>query len=272
MDRPRTSRFFADSFWPHRAYQPESAAISIRSVDTSSRSARLDDGCSLIPMPQDTLSGSDRSMRHNTFGLPEDTLFDRRRHTEKEGSGYPGSFSGLRSLRRRASSVRQKSFLKSIFQKPTEEVLVQQEVESSNTERHGVLSRLRRAASMSQGRNRRPSTSTSSALHSREPRAFNPVLEVPQVDIDVPKNSHIPTGGAAARAAAAAQNEMYGSTRSLALHDSLRIWEPKITNDCESGIGIDLRDRSDELVNLELPLARMGRNHRSHQPMEISRY
>jgi F-box and WD-40 domain protein 1/11 len=46
--------------------------------------------------------------------------------------------------------------------------------------------------------------------------------------------------GAAARAAAATQNEMFESVRNL------RIPEPKIPRDSESGIGIEMRDRWDE--------------------------
>ena len=79
------------------------------------------------------------------------------------------------------------------------------------------------------------------------------------------------TGGAAARAAAAAQNESArsstvqdgsmvfrdSSSRSLALIDRLNLTEPKVNNDTESGIGIDIRDRSDE-ADLTIPITRNG--------------
>lgn len=53
--------------------------------------------------------------------------------------------------------------------------------------------------------------------------------------------------GAAARAAAAAQNEMARVER-----DSAKLSDARLPQDSESGIGIDLRDRSEELSDVDL--------------------
>jgi len=110
----------------------------------------------------------------------------------------------------------------------------------------------------------RPPTSYTGLLLSSD----LPPLEFGLEHISTPRRL---TGGAAARAAAAAQNQSTrsstvqdGSTvfrdrssRSLALVDRLNLMEPKVNNDTESGIGIDIRDRSDE-TDLTIPLTRNG--------------
>ncbi|MCJ1479512.1 hypothetical protein MMC13_008198 [Lambiella insularis] len=73
-----------------------------------------------------------------------------------------------------------------------------------------------------------------------DPRT-SPVNEAPSII------SLNPAGGAAARAAAAAQNEMLESIRSPTPRDKSRLVEPKITNDSESGIGIELREPLDDM-------------------------
>lgn len=59
--------------------------------------------------------------------------------------------------------------------------------------------------------------------------------------------------GAAARAAAAAQNEVLD-----AMHN-LRLAEPKLTRDSESGVGIELRDHAEVVTDLDVPVVRKGR-------------
>ncbi|KAF9889071.1 hypothetical protein FE257_008048 [Aspergillus nanangensis] len=80
----------------------------------------------------------------------------------------------------------------------------------------------------------------------------------PTVSMPVPANGIqppvFPSGmyaGAAARAAAAAQNEMVRAER-----DGLKFSEARLAHDAESGIGIDLRDRS-ELSDAELAVLRL---------------
>ena len=65
-------------------------------------------------------------------------------------------------------------------------------------------------------------------------------------------------GGAAARAAAAAQNEQMESIRQLLPREMHRLRDLKLTNDSESGIGIEVRDQSDELEGTEALMVRRG--------------
>ena len=58
--------------------------------------------------------------------------------------------------------------------------------------------------------------------------------------------------GAGARAAAAAQNELYESLRNM------RLEEPKVTLDSESGVGIEVRDQGDVMSDTEIPVIRKG--------------
>lgn len=60
--------------------------------------------------------------------------------------------------------------------------------------------------------------------------------------------------GSAARASAAAQNEMLG----VALTKDVRLVEYKITRDSESGIGIDMRDRSEVIEEKGVAMVRLG--------------
>lgn len=114
---------------------------------------------------------------------------------------------------------------------------------------------LRRAVSATFGRRRRrrPSSSTMSSVQNTttvDPWTSDSGAEL----LSPPLN---PSGGAAARAAAAAQNEMLESARYPTLHGKSRLVEPKITNDSESGIGIELREPSDDM-DFTLPVTRTG--------------
>ncbi|KAJ6033672.1 hypothetical protein N7444_011443 [Penicillium canescens] len=101
--------------------------------------------------------------------------------------------------------------------------------------------------------NRRPSLNSVSALHG----FYAPIASIPapipgrgQEPPILPNNRF---GGAAARAAAAAQNEQMEVARmAKAERESNKILEMRIPQDSESGIGIDLRDRS-EVSNVDLP-------------------
>ncbi|MCJ1382663.1 hypothetical protein MMC17_005776 [Xylographa soralifera] len=73
--------------------------------------------------------------------------------------------------------------------------------------------------------------------------------------MDILNHPRNPPGGAAARAAAAAQNEILESARFSTAQDNLRLIQPKVSNDSESGIGIDLRESSDDM-DLTLPIMR----------------
>lgn len=66
--------------------------------------------------------------------------------------------------------------------------------------------------------------------------------------------------GAAARAAAAAQNEILDSMRKITLA------EPHLATDSESGVGIEVRDGGETMVefNFEIPVVRQGMNTQCH--------
>lgn len=117
---------------------------------------------------------------------------------------------------------------------------------------------LRRAASASFGQRERLSTNTSptSSCSPAEPSVPSPV---PGSGLDPPILPFSRTSGAAARAAAAAQNEILGAGRVWGLKDNTYLAEPKVTRDSESGIGIDLRDRIDEAPDAETSIVRIGR-------------
>ena len=74
---------------------------------------------------------------------------------------------------------------------------------------------------------------------------------IPGIGIEPPIIPENLTSGAAARAAAATQNEFLECVRNL------RLTEPKIRRDSESGIGIEMRERGEE--SIEIPIARKGR-------------
>ena len=143
-------------------------------------------------------------------------------------------------------------------------------LEFGSTRQKSASGWLRRTASMRFHHHRRPSTFT------RPPTSYAvpvPSFDMPPLEFG-PEPTCAPrrlTGGAAARAAAAAQNESTRSSavqdgfvvlrdtssRSLALIDRLNLTEPKVNNDTESGIGIDIRDRSDE-TDSTIPITRNG--------------
>lgn len=117
---------------------------------------------------------------------------------------------------------------------------------------------LRRVAS-SGFRKNKDSSATSTPSPDRAPYAHTITSPVPGSGSEPPILPYDPARGAAARAAAAAQNEMLGVGRVLTLRDDARLSESKLARDSESGIGIDLRDRTDETPETEIPIVRKGR-------------
>ncbi|KAH8692734.1 putative F-box and WD40 domain protein [Talaromyces proteolyticus] len=98
--------------------------------------------------------------------------------------------------------------------------------------------------------NRRPSFRSVSALQTFYAPTANMANFIPGMGFEPPVFPDEYSGGAAARAAAAAQNEMAKTGRDISAVDS------KIF-DAESGIGIDLRDRS-EFSDSELAIVRIA--------------
>ncbi|KOS43835.1 hypothetical protein ACN38_g5268 [Penicillium nordicum] len=95
------------------------------------------------------------------------------------------------------------------------------------------------------GVNRRPSLNSVSALHS----FYAPTASIPA---PIPGRGQAPpvlpnhkSAGAAARAAAAAQNEQMEAARMAKVELENKILDLRVPQDSESGICIDLRDRSD---------------------------
>ena len=121
----------------------------------------------------------------------------------------------------------------------------------------GASSWLRRTVNTTFRRHKRPLNSTAIPQLTNKHCVSISSLCAPQLDMDTPNQSLNPPGGAAARAAAAAQNEILESARLLTMQDNLRLVQPKVSNDSESGIGIDLREPSDDM-DLTLPIMRTG--------------
>lgn len=117
---------------------------------------------------------------------------------------------------------------------------------------------LRRCMSIKpQGRPSTPSTPLP-AYNESAPRQHHlpaPVPEfglVPGFGYEPPRPPTDLSSGAAARAAAAAQNEILATMRNLSLA------EPRITRDSESGVGIEVRDCTEGLVGSEMLVVRQG--------------
>ncbi len=78
------------------------------------------------------------------------------------------------------------------------------------------------------------------------------MLSIPGIGIEPPQVPDSTTSGAAARAAAAAQNQMLKSAQNI------RLTEMKVTRDSESGIGIEVRDGGVENTETTVSVIRRG--------------
>jgi len=190
-----------------------------------------------------------------------------RHQSTKSFSTLSHALSELRSVSRRASmSIRRKSTLG-----PRPSNVPWEEGYSADGKRpntsHNTLSEpnhskasgwLRRVAS-STFRQRRESSATLSPSPDPAPYTHSVTSPVPGNGSEPPILPYDPARGAAARAAAAAQNEMLGVGRVLELREDARLSEPKLARDSESGIEIDLRDRTDEVPETTVAIVRKGR-------------
>ena len=91
-----------------------------------------------------------------------------------------------------------------------------------------------------------------------EPLAFDDekltaLPSLPGYENEPPMAPDRSASGAAARAAAAAQNEVIENMRNL------RLAEPKLSRDSESGVGIEIRDRGEAITDLDVPVIRKGK-------------
>lgn len=172
-----------------------------------------------------------------------------RRRGAKSFSTLKHPMDGLVALGRRWSvSLRHKSSKQNFAENISADVEDQHHVPSSKHRRMASGSWDARSTKVAwQGCvNRRPSLNSVSALHG----FYAPTAPVPapipgrgQEPPVLPNNGF---SGAAARAAAAAQNEQMEITRAAKVErESNKILEMRVPQDSESGIGIDLRDRSE---------------------------
>lgn len=109
--------------------------------------------------------------------------------------------------------------------------------------------------------NRRPSLNSVSALQNFYAPTANVSAPVPGRGLEPPILPDDMYSGSAARAAAAAQNEMARAER-----EAVKTRDANISVDSESGIGIDLRDRA-ECSDTELAVVRIDPVH--HLPSEV---
>lgn len=172
-----------------------------------------------------------------------------RRRGVKSFSNLLHPVDGLRSLRRRLSvTIRTKSCRHALPPASPVEPSGNRYVESRNQD-----GRLQSTCPSGVSVNRRPSAMSLSALHNfYVPPASVPV-PVPGRGLEPPILPDDTSAGAAARAAAAAQNELARAERVPSKSS-----ESKLTRDTESGIGIDLRDHSEVSVD-ESNVVRVGK-------------
>ncbi|KAL2043029.1 hypothetical protein N7G274_004088 [Stereocaulon virgatum] len=86
--------------------------------------------------------------------------------------------------------------------------------------------------------------------YSYDDENFTALPVFPSGEAELPKLPVKIASGAAARAAAAAQNEIIDSMRNV------RLAEPKVTRDSESGVGIEVRDHGEVAKSLHVPYIR----------------
>ncbi|KAI9810461.1 MAG: hypothetical protein M1827_006237 [Pycnora praestabilis] len=158
---------------------------------------------------------------------------------------------GIRSVMRRAStSVRSQTFAPGAS--PCEERSSNQ-IETLDTTSAASNRWLRRATSFRHIRR-------SSSIFSFPPGSHSP--HTPNDLSSNPTNSETSMlqydlqGGAAARAAAAAQNELLGLRRVAEVKNEVALAEPGLKRDSESGIGIEIRSSVEEYVVENAPIVR----------------
>ena len=118
---------------------------------------------------------------------------------------------------------------------------------------------LQRCMSTTLGRRHR-CRNTSTPILKTPPLHVSPdMLSIPGIGIEPPQVPNSTTSGAAARAAAAAQNQMLKSAQNT------RLAEPILTRDSESGIGIEVRDGGGENIETTVPVIRRG----SHRKFRV---
>lgn len=201
-------------------------------------------------------------MHNLNIAKTNSTTGSRMQHGRKNFSGLSNAVEELCSLPRR-------SFLPSKTSRAVEDAEAKHGHSGPNGDQrvyakpsaHSKASEwLRRAASTRFG-HRRHSTSAPMASFDQRPKTSYNTAPGDRVITEPPIwdfTDYRHASGAAARAAAAAQNEFSGSARTLVTRGENRFSDLKTTEDSESGIGIDLRDRVEETTEAAVPVVRQG--------------
>ena len=132
MERPRTSHFFAEFTWPYRVRKSQ-ADTTNTAYSHDSTSDYLDKWSSPVPTQQSVLTETESLKRYNTFRPSGEGSLDTLQHSMNETPRVVGNMGESGSLRRRASTLRRKSFLKTIFQKTKDGMHSGQEQEAATT-------------------------------------------------------------------------------------------------------------------------------------------
>ncbi|KAG2412129.1 hypothetical protein HFD88_009685 [Aspergillus terreus] len=173
-----------------------------------------------------------------------------RRRSAKSFSNLRHPVDGLRALGRRLSvSIRHKSSKHNLHHSQEEDHI------------DGPRENAPRTRNTWCSINRRPSLNSVSALHGFYAPTASVPAPIPGNGLEPPILPNDIYAGAAARAAAAAQNELVKMER-----DGRKLSDTRLTHDAESGIGIDLRDRS-EMSDTEFAVVRLDPT--AHFPTEI---
>lgn len=212
----------------------------------------------------EALETSDYIQNFDSTPLPQDTVPTHR--TSKSFTNLRHGVEELRSVVRRMSiSFRNKT--------PNQASRTQRDAISEDV-KTGIFSPTeQRSESKSKAsgwfrspRNRRrPSLNLLRPQPDFPPPKYSLTSPVPGSRLEPPILPDNLSGGAAARAAAAAQNELWGAGRVVVSKGDMitkgdpRLWELKLTRDSESGIGIDLRDRSDS-ADSDVAVVRKGKD------------
>ncbi|KAF6222805.1 hypothetical protein HO133_000854 [Letharia lupina] len=235
----------------------------------------------LLPTPSTPLTYGEHS--GHRLKLSEDTL---RSSTASHGkprksfSGFADANDELRSRPKRTPSQRTKSFLSfgktaygepshnmHNFSRPGPNYIVEKEA-LAQSKTSGWLRRC-----MSTSLKHRPSTPSSSMTPPPpydgslvfEDGDFTALPAMPgcAIELEPSKPSLNLASGAAARAAAAAQNEILDSMRNITLA------EPHLTRDSESGVGIEVRDGGETMAEFDFDIPVVRQDPLSALPQEL---
>ena len=197
-----------------------------------------------------TLEDHHNSFYPSTFDIPVPPAGQQVRPPRKSFPGLNNALNEIRSLPRRAASLRHKTLgsFKSSYHKE-KNINNSIDIQPTSPDFPRRLNWFQRE--------RHPSSKCSGA-RTQTADSSSACLSIPSIELETVSLPRTPTGGAAARAAAAAQNEIYELTGASTTRKELRPAEPNLINDSESGICIDIRDSQEDVDDLEHLIIRKG--------------